>query len=74
MDGRVFLAWMRQTCLLHRMWVGHVIEKRRRSRFLEAGHRLRDHLAWRSTEFEIPFLDEPGSHRPDGVLLDLVTG
>jgi hypothetical protein len=54
--------------------IGHVIEERRREFFSEGGHRLRDHLRWRGSDFEIPFLGEPGSIHPDGVLLDPNTG
>lgn len=54
--------------------VRHVIEERRREFFSEGGHRLRDHLQWRGTSFEIPFLGEPGSIHPDGRLLDPDTG
>ena len=39
--------------------IRHVIEERRREFFVEGGHRLRDHLRWRGTEFDIPFLGEP---------------
>jgi len=46
--------------------IRHVIEERRRVLFAEGGARLRDHLHWRGTEFEIPFLGEPGSDAPDG--------
>lgn len=54
--------------------IEHVIEERRREFFSEGGHRLRDHLRWRGTAFEIPFLGEPGSIHPDGRLLDPDTG
>lgn len=54
--------------------IAHVIEERRREFFSEGGHRLRDHLRWRGTTFEIPFLGEPGSIHPDGRLLDPETG
>lgn len=54
--------------------IGHVIEERRREFFSEGAHRLRDHLRWRGTAFEIPFLGEPGSIHPDGRLLDPNTG
>lgn len=54
--------------------VMHVIEERRREFFSEGGHRLHDHLRWRGTPFEIPFLGEPGSIHPDGRLLDPDTG
>lgn len=47
--------------------IAHVIEERRREFFVEGGHRLRDHLRWRGTEYEVPFLGEPGSDHPDGV-------
>jgi starch-binding outer membrane protein, SusD/RagB family len=47
--------------------IAHVIEERRRELFVEGGHRLRDHLRWRGTRFEIPFLGEPGSDHPNGV-------
>ena len=46
--------------------IRHVIEQRRREFFVEGGHRLRDHLRWRGTEFQIPFLGEPGSDFPNG--------
>lgn len=54
--------------------IRHVIEERRREFFSEGGHRLRDHLRWRGTAFEIPFLGEPGSIHPNGRLLDPDTG
>lgn len=54
--------------------IAHVIEERRREFFSEGAHRLRDHLRWRGTDFEIPFLGEPGSIHPDGRLLDPETG
>lgn len=54
--------------------IAHVIEERRREFFSEGAHRLRDHLRWRGTSFEIPFLGEPGSIHPDGRLLDPNTG
>jgi hypothetical protein len=47
--------------------IRHVIEERRRELFVEGGHRLRDQLRWRGTEFQIPFLGEPGSDHPNGV-------
>ena len=47
--------------------VAHVIEERRRELFAEGGGRLRDHLRWRGTEHEVPFLGEPGSDHPNGV-------
>ena len=46
--------------------IRHVIEERSRVLFAEGAARLRDHLRWRGTEFEIPFLGEPGSDAPDG--------
>jgi hypothetical protein len=54
--------------------ISHVIEERRHEFFSEGGHRLRDHLRWRGTSFEIPFLGEPGSIHPNGQLLDPDTG
>ena len=54
--------------------IAHVIEERRREFFSEGGHRLRDHLRWRGTQYEIPFLGEPGSIHPNGRLLDPETG
>lgn len=54
--------------------VAHVIEERRREFFSEGGFRLRDHLRFRGTEWEIPFLGEPGSIHPNGRLLDPETG
>ena len=47
--------------------IKHVIEERRREFFVEGGHRLRDHLRWRGTEFKIPFLGEEDSIHPNGV-------
>lgn len=47
--------------------IAHIIEERRREFFVEGGHRLRDHLRWRGTPFEVPFLGEPGSDHPNGV-------
>lgn len=47
--------------------IRHVIEERRRELFVEGGHRARDHLRWRGTAFEVPYLGEPGSDHPDGV-------
>ena len=44
-----------------------VIEERRREFFSEGGHRLRDHLKWRGTAFNVPFLGEAGSDHPNGV-------
>lgn len=49
-------------------------EERVRELFSEGGHRLRDHLRWRGTALEIPFLGEPGSIHPGGQLLDPDTG
>lgn len=54
--------------------IAHVIEERRREFFSEGGHRLNDHLRWRDTAFNVPFLGEPGSIHPDGQLLDPETG
>lgn len=54
--------------------IEHVIEERRREFFSEGAHRLRDHLRWRGTAYEVPFLGEPGSIHPDGRLLDPETG
>jgi hypothetical protein len=47
--------------------IRHVIEERRRELFVEGGHRQRDHLRWRDTAWEIPYLGEPGSDHPNGV-------
>ena len=47
--------------------IRHVIEERRREFFVEGGHRHRDHLRWRGTPFNIPYLGEPGSDHPNGV-------
>ena len=47
--------------------IRHVIEERRRQLFVTGGHRQRDHLRWRGTQFEIPYLGEPGSDHPNGV-------
>jgi hypothetical protein len=44
-----------------------VIEERRRDLFVEGGHRLNDMLRFRGTDFNIPFLGEPGSIHPAGV-------
>lgn len=49
--------------------IRHVIEERSRVLFAEGGARLRDHLRWRGTQFEIPFLGEPGSDAPDGLTI-----
>lgn len=43
-----------------------VLEERRRELFVEGGHRLNDMLRFRGTQYEIPFLGEPGSIHPDG--------
>ena len=47
--------------------IRHVIEERRSELFVEGGHRQRDHLRWRGTPYEIPYLGEPGSDHPNGV-------
>lgn len=47
--------------------IRHVIEERRRELFVEGGHRQRDHLRWRGTPYEVPYLGEPGSDHPDGI-------
>jgi hypothetical protein len=47
--------------------VRHVIETRRRELFVEGGHRQRDHLRWRGTEWQIPYKGEAGSDHPNGV-------
>lgn len=47
--------------------IRQVIEERRREFFIEGGHRLRDHLKWRGTPYNVPFLGEPGSDHPNGV-------
>ena len=47
--------------------IRHVIQERNREFFAESGHRMFDHNRWRGTQFEIPFLGEPGSAWPDGV-------
>ena len=44
-----------------------VLEERRRDLFLEGGHRFNDMLRFRGTQFQIPFLGEPGSIHPNGV-------
>ena len=44
-----------------------VIEERRRELFVEGAHRLNDMLRFRGTQFEIPFLGEPGSIHPNGL-------
>ena len=46
--------------------ITHVIEERRVELAFEAGHRLNDMLRFRGTQFEIPFLGDPGSFHPDG--------
>ena len=47
--------------------IRQVIEERRRELFAEAGHRYNDHLRFRGTPFQIPFLGEPGSDHPTGI-------
>lgn len=47
--------------------IRHVIEERRREFFVEGAHRQRDHLRWRGTAFNVPYLGEPGSDHPDGI-------
>lgn len=47
--------------------IRQVIEERRRELFVEGGHRQRDHLRWRGTEYEIPYKGERGSDHPNGV-------
>ncbi len=47
--------------------IAHVIDERARELFVEGGHRLNDMLRWQGTQFEIPFLGEPGSIHPNGV-------
>ena len=54
--------------------IAHLIEERRREFFSEGGHRLHDHLRWRGTAYNVPFLGEPGSIHPGGRLLDPETG
>lgn len=54
--------------------IEHIIQERSREFFSEGGHRLRDHLRWRGTPYEVPFLGEPGSIHPNGRLLDPDTG
>lgn len=54
--------------------IRHIIQERSREMFSEGGHRLRDHLRWRGTDYEVPFLGEPGSIHPNGRLLDPETG
>lgn len=46
--------------------IRQVIEERRRELLAEGGHRLNDHLRFRTTEFKIPFLGEAGSDHPNG--------
>lgn len=43
-----------------------LIEERRREFFVEGAHRLVDMLRFRGTEYNIPFLGEPGSIHPSG--------
>lgn len=47
--------------------IRQVLEERRRELFAEGGHRLNDHLRFRGTKFNIPFLGEAGSIHPNGV-------
>lgn len=47
--------------------IAQVIEERRRELFVEAGHRYNDHLRFRGTPYQIPFLGEPGSDHPAGI-------
>ncbi len=47
--------------------IAHVISERRRELAFEAGHRLNDMLRFRGTQFEIPFLGDPGSFHPNGL-------
>ncbi|GBD31625.1 hypothetical protein HRbin33_00584 [bacterium HR33] len=47
--------------------IAHVIDERARELFVEGGHRLNDMLRYRGTQFNIPFLGEPGSIHPNGV-------
>lgn len=54
--------------------IAHVIQERSREFFSEGGHRLRDHLYWRGSEWNVPFLGEAGSIHPNGQLLDPDTG
>jgi hypothetical protein len=44
-----------------------ILEERNRELFAEGGHRLNDMLRFRGTEFNIPFLGEPGSIHPNGI-------
>ncbi len=44
-----------------------VLEERRRDLFVEGGHRFNDMLRFRGTEWNIPFLGEPGSIHPNGL-------
>ena len=44
-----------------------VIEERRRELFVEGAHRFNDMIRFRGTQFEIPFLGEPGSIHPNGI-------
>lgn len=41
--------------------IRQVIEERRREFFIEGGQRLRDHLRWRGTPYNVPFKGETGS-------------
>ncbi len=47
--------------------IAHVIDERLRELAFEAGHRLNDMLRFRGTQFEIPFLGDPGSFHPNGL-------
>lgn len=47
--------------------IRHVLQERSRAFFAEGGYRLHDMLRFRGTQFEIPFLGEPGSDHPNGV-------
>ena len=47
--------------------IRHVIEERKREFFVEGAHRQRDHLRWRGTAFNVPYLGEAGSDHPDGI-------
>lgn len=44
-----------------------VIEERRRELFVEGAHRFNDMIRFRGTQYEIPFLGEPGSIHPNGI-------
>lgn len=47
--------------------IAHVIDERLRELAFETGHRLNDMLRFRGTQFEIPFLGDPGSFHPNGL-------